>query len=112
MISEWEISYSKVIKTYSRGGAEARVSERELAERREKALKDEAMFLEEAKRIGREEGKKEGIKEGKKEGIEEKRNETILNLLKMKVLTVEQIAEATGAKIMEIEKLKRENPFE
>jgi predicted transposase/invertase (TIGR01784 family) len=43
---------------------------RELAERREKALKDEAMFLNEAKKSGIEEGRKEGRKEGKWEAIE------------------------------------------
>lgn len=64
---------------------------RELAERREKALKDEAMFLDEAKR------------EGKREG----RKETALKLLKMNLLSIKQIADATGFDIIEIEKLKQ-----
>ena len=72
---------------------------RELAERREKALKDEAMFLKEAKKIGREEGRKEGITEGEKK--------LAIRLLKKKLLTVEQIAEASDLSIQEIEKLKR-----
>ena len=73
---------------------------RELAERREKALKDEAMFLDEAK--------KRGMEEGKIEGREEKKKEMGVKLLKMKVLSVEQIAEATESEITEIEKLKSE----
>ena len=91
---------------------------RELAERREKALKDEAMFLNEAKKIGREEGRKEGReegrkegreegrKEGRKEGREEGKKETVINLLKLGVLPIEQIAEATGLSVMEIENVK------
>ncbi|MFP4307996.1 MAG: hypothetical protein ACOC98_05395 [Thermodesulfobacteriota bacterium] len=39
---------------------------RELAERREKALKDEAMFLNEARKKGLEHGLKKGRKEGRK----------------------------------------------
>ena len=75
---------------------------RELAERREKALKDEAMFLNEAKKIGREEGRKEGLKEGRKEG----KKETAINLLKLGVLPIDQIAEATGLSVREIENVK------
>ncbi|QTA81927.1 Uncharacterized protein dnl_42850 [Desulfonema limicola] len=54
------------------------------------------MFLEEARNLGRKEGKKENQKE------------TAINLLKMKLLTVEQIAQASGMDITEIEKLKFE----
>lgn len=63
---------------------------RELAERRERALRDEATFLNEAKKAGKFEGKKE----------------TAARLLKMKLLTIEQIADATGLDVLEIEKLK------
>ncbi len=63
---------------------------RELAERREKALRDEATFLNEAKKAGKFEGKKE----------------TAVRLLKMKLLSYEQIADATGLDVREIEKLK------
>ena len=71
---------------------------RELAERREKALKDEAMFLNEAKKHGREEGREEGRKEGKRQ--------TALRLLQMGLLSVDQIADATGLDLREIEQLK------
>ena len=60
---------------------------------REQARKD---GLEE----GRQEGIKEGIEEGRQEGIEEGMREavtaTVKNLLRMNVLTVEQIAAAAG----------------
>ena len=59
---------------------------RELAERRERALKDEAMFLNEARKTGR--------------------KDAALRLLQMELLTIEQIAEATDLDIQEIEKLK------
>jgi predicted transposase/invertase (TIGR01784 family) len=72
---------------------------RELAERREKAVKDEAMFLNEARRKGLEEGLEKGLEKGKKE--------TALNLLRANLLPMDQIAEVTGLEIAEIEKLKR-----
>ncbi len=75
---------------------------RELAERREKALKDEAMFLNEAKKHGWEEGREEGRKEGRKEG----KQEAALRLLQMGVLTVDQIADATGLDMQEVDQLK------
>jgi predicted transposase/invertase (TIGR01784 family) len=67
---------------------------RELAERREKALKDEAMFLNEARRMGREEGRRE------------ERKEIVLNLLRAGLLSTDQIANMTGLEIGEIEEMK------
>lgn len=64
---------------------------RELAERREKALKDEVSFLNEARRKGW--------------------RDTALRLLKMNLLTVDQIAEATGLDVHEVERLKRSGNF-
>jgi len=64
---------------------------RELAERREKALKDEAMFINEATR------------KGKREQAEQ----TASILLTMGDLTFEKIAKATGLTIDEIKKLDR-----
>ena len=61
---------------------------RELADRRERALRDEAMFLNEAKTKGKQ--------------------EVIINLLKMNVLTIDQIAETAGLEIKRIEKLRQE----
>jgi len=63
---------------------------RDFAERREKALKDETMFLNEARRLGRKEG----------------RRETAVKLLGIKMLTLDQIAAVTDLDINEIEKLK------
>jgi predicted transposase/invertase (TIGR01784 family) len=64
---------------------------RELAERREKALKDEAMFLNEARKAGKKAGRKD----------------TAIRLLKMGLLTKEQIAQAADLDIGEIEELNR-----
>ena len=88
---------------------------RELAERRERALKDEAMFLNEARKKGLEEGLEKGLKKGlekglkkgRNEGLEAGRKETALNLLRANLLSPDRIAEVTGLDIAEIEKLKR-----
>jgi predicted transposase/invertase (TIGR01784 family) len=83
---------------------------RELAERRERALKDEAMFLNEARKKGLEEGLEKGLKKGlekgRNEGLEAGRKETALNLLRTNLLSPDRIAEVTGLDIAEIEKLK------
>jgi predicted transposase/invertase (TIGR01784 family) len=70
-----------------------------LAERREKAIKDEAMFLNEARRKGLEEGRKEGERLGMQKAA--------IKLIQRNLLSVDQIAEVTGLEITEIEKLKR-----
>ena len=88
---------------------------RELAERRERALKDEAMFLNEARKKGLEEGLEKGLKKGlekglkkgRNEGLEAGRKETALNLLRANLLSPDRIAEVTGLDIGEIEKMKR-----
>ncbi len=67
----------------------------------------------ETKEEGWQEGKKEGWQEGKKEGLQEgiekggqnKAEQTALNLLKIGVLTKEQIAEATGLPLEIVESL-------
>ncbi len=61
----------------------------------------------EGKREGKLEGKREGKLEGKREGKLEGRTETALNLLKMGVLTDEQIAKATNLSIAEVKKLRQ-----
>jgi len=48
------------------------------------------------------------MKKGIEKGIEENKNETAIKLLTMKILTVEQISEATVMDITEIENLKSE----
>ncbi|MFP4031395.1 MAG: Rpn family recombination-promoting nuclease/putative transposase [Desulfococcaceae bacterium] len=84
---------------------------RELAERREKAIKDEAMFLNEARKKGLEEGlekgMEKGLEKGRNEGLEAGRKETALNLLRADLLSIDQIAGVTGLEKSEIEKLKR-----
>ena len=72
---------------------------RRLAEMREKALKNERSELAAAKREGIEEGMQKGI-------MEEKRNAAKI-LLKMGVLTMEQISEATGLDVEELQKLQK-----
>ena len=79
---------------------------------------------EQARREGLEEGRQEGIKEGIKEGIEEGRQEgieegmreaataTVKNLLRMNVLTVEQIAAAAGVSPEFVAAVKAAGNFE
>ena len=57
------------------------------------------------KKHARQEGLAEGRAEGRVEGRDEKAKETALNLLKMKVLSKEQIAQATGLTTQQIEEL-------
>ncbi|KUJ86540.1 MAG: hypothetical protein XD36_3037 [Halomonas sp. 54_146] len=78
---------------------------RRLAFVRERALRDEVSFLNDAKREGLQEGEQLGIEKGEKLGIEK----TARNLLKLGVLSNEQIAEATGLAVDEIAKLRIED---
>jgi predicted transposase/invertase (TIGR01784 family) len=75
---------NKALKILEELSADEKI--REMAERREKVLRDEAMFLNEAKKSGK--------------------KEIAIRLLKMNLLTIEQIAEATDLKIREITELK------
>lgn len=79
---------------------------RELAERREKALKDERMFLNEAKRKGWEEGIEKGREEGIEKGKKEKRLEMVKKMLSIG-MPVEDISGISGLKIEEIEEIVR-----
>ena len=72
--------------------------ERQRAEIREKALKDEATFLDDAKQKGRAEGIEEGTNATAKL--------TAQTLLSMQVLSLKQIAEATRMSLEEIEALQ------
>jgi len=67
---------------------------RRLASVRERALRDEVSLLNDAKREGREEGH-----------LEAKRA-TAQNLIKLGVLSDEQIAEATGLTVADVEGLR------
>ena len=97
--------------------ADAKV--RRLAEMRETALRNERASLAEAREEGRKEGRKEGEEEGikkgekkgkkkgKKEGREEQARSTAETLLKMGVLSPEQIAEATGLSQKNISEIQK-----
>ena len=58
-----------------------------------------------------EEGKREGIKEGRKEGRKEGKIETAVNLLKLGLLTKENIAAVTGFTVEKIIELAAQNNF-
>jgi len=73
---------------------------RRLAFVRERALRDEVSLLNDAKREGREEGHLEGQLEAKRA--------TTQNLIKLGVLSDEQIAEATGLTVADVEGLRGE----
>jgi predicted transposase YdaD len=70
-------------------------------------LKDEAMFLNEARRKGLEEGRKEGLEEGLEKGERLGIHKTAIQLIQKNLLSSDQIAEVTGLEVTEIEKLKR-----
>jgi predicted transposase/invertase (TIGR01784 family) len=76
---------------------------RHLARVREDALRNERSELFYAEKKGLE----QGLEKGRKEGEHEKAVKTAENLLSMGVLTIEQIAQATGLSIKEIQKLQR-----
>ena len=89
---------------------------RRLAFVRERALRDEVSFLNDARRegeqLGIEKGEKLGIEKGRQEAeqraLEEKRD-TVRHLSAFGVLSNEQIAEATGLAVDEIAKLRIED---
>ncbi len=91
---------------------------RRLAFVRERTLHDEVSFLNEARREGLQEGLQEGRLEGRQEGEEIglqkgqhlKAINTARNLLKLGVLTNEQIAQSTGLSVAEVEKLRLGQP--
>ncbi len=80
---------------------------RRLAQMREDALRNERSELLYAEKKGLEKGLEQGLEKGRKEGEHEKAVKTAGNLLSMGVLTIEQIAQATGLSIKEIQKLQR-----
>jgi predicted transposase/invertase (TIGR01784 family) len=70
-----------------------------LAEMREKALRNERSELAAAR--------KKGLEEGIEKGATDKAKETAETLLKMGVLSTEQISQATGLSVKEIRKLQK-----
>ena len=99
---------------------------RRLAFVRERALHDEVSFLNEARReglqeglqkgrqegeeIGLQKGEEIGLQKGEEIGLQKGQRLTALNLLKLGVLTNEQIAQSTGLSVAEVEKLRLEQP--
>ncbi len=80
---------------------------RRLADMRERALKNEISELSAARREGEEKGEERGIKKGIEKGEKKKEKSTAEYLLKMGVLTLEQIAEGTGLSIKDVSEIQR-----
>ena len=106
-----DVSYEPVKKALNRvKELSADEEARRLAFVRERALRDEVSYINEAKREGLKEGRMEGLKEGHTEGHKEGRmetqRETALKLINMNILTDEQISEASGLSLAEIVDLR------
>ena len=67
----------------------------------------ERIGIEKGERIGIEKGERIGIEKGERIGINKKAQETARNLLSIGLLTNEQIAQATGLTLKEIQKLQK-----
>jgi len=94
-----------ILKTFSQD-EEIRL----LAEQREKALKDEASMLGSARRKGKNEGEKIGMEKGEKIGLEKGARNTAQKLLAIGILSVDQIADATGLSLDEVRDLQKLAP--
>ncbi|SEP61528.1 conserved hypothetical protein (putative transposase or invertase) [Ectothiorhodospira magna] len=71
---------------------------------RERALRDEVSLLNEARR----EGEQKGRQEGEEIGLQKGQRLTAINLLKLGVLTDDQIAQTTGLSLAEVKALQQE----
>jgi predicted transposase/invertase (TIGR01784 family) len=80
---------------------------RMLAEQRERALKDEASMLGSARRQGEKTGLEKGEKIGLEKGARNNAIETAARLLKMGVLSAEQIADATGLSTDQVKAMQK-----
>ena len=76
-----------------------------LAFMRERALRDEVSLLNEARREGEQKGRQEGRQQGEEIGLQKGQRLTAINLLKLGVLTDEQIAQSTGLSLAEVKAL-------
>ncbi|MCR5224814.1 MAG: Rpn family recombination-promoting nuclease/putative transposase [Alphaproteobacteria bacterium] len=85
--------------------AKADPVKRRLIQEREESVRNFNHAISSATERGIEEGKKIGIEKGKAEGAQQKAIETAKKLLEMG-LKAEQVSEATGLSVAEIEKLK------
>ena len=68
-------------------------------------VSDEKTRTRAATERGLAEGMKKGLAEGRAEGIALTKEETAINFLKMKTLSVEQIAQGVGLSVAEVQKL-------
>lgn len=92
--------------------------ERYWAEAREKALRDEATLLANAREEGREEGRQAGLEQGREQGRqagleqgrEQAARETACNLIQLGALSDAQIAQATGLTLAQVEALRASEP--
>ena len=73
------------------------------------AERDKNTQIHNAEKRGREEGLKQGIQQGIQQGEQQKAIEAAINLLKMEVLTPEQIARAQGLPLEKVLELQKEN---
>ena len=78
------------------------------------AEKERQKGWQEGRLEGRQEGEEFGLQRGRQEGeeigLQKGQRLTALNLLKLGVLTNEQIAQSTGLSVSEVEKLRLEQP--
>ena len=65
--------------------------------------------LEKGKKFGLEEGKKLGLEEGEKLGFEKGKREDVLNMLKKKKYSLDEISEITGLSEEEILQIAKDN---
>ncbi|MFC2993581.1 hypothetical protein [Halomonas tibetensis] len=66
-------------------------------------------YINTAERLGLEKGRQEGLQEGRQEGQLEANQETARNLIRLGVLSDEQIAEATGLAVADVQALRVED---
>ncbi len=108
----WKEDYEMAMRAYDKVSAEERAWAYHLSVDRAEADYKNGIIL--ASRTAREEGKKEGKKEGREEGRREGQKEgerngalfTARNLLTMGLLTHQQISQATGLPIEDIQALE------
>lgn len=75
---------------------------------RDKAMRDYNAGMSAAAKKGLEQGMQQGLKQGIQQGLRQKAVETATNLLKMNILSPEQIAQAAGLTLEEVLELQKE----
>ncbi len=108
-------SINRVFELFEQLSADEKT--RMLAEQRERALKDEASLLEAARRQGEkaglEKGEQIGLEKGEQMVFEKGARKKAINiakkLLNIGVLSIEQIADATGLSLDDVKILEKHN---